>query len=101
MTCGNGVNVALPPLDTNGRTVCGRVPFPQGPAVPESRSKLVFILGFIYRLFPRQPLCTGRIIMTQVGEIYKCELCGNVVEVKEAGGGELVCCGEPMEKQES
>jgi desulfoferrodoxin-like iron-binding protein len=38
-------------------------------------------------------------IMTQVGEIYKCELCGNVVEVKEAGGGELVCCGEPMKKQ--
>jgi len=31
-----------------------------------------------------------------VGEIYECELCGNVVEVKEVGGGELVCCGEPM-----
>ena len=31
-----------------------------------------------------------------VGEIFKCEICGNVVEVKEAGGGELVCCGEPM-----
>ncbi len=30
------------------------------------------------------------------GEIYECEICGNVVEVKEAGGGELVCCGEPM-----
>ena len=30
------------------------------------------------------------------GEVYKCELCGNVVEVKEVGGGELVCCGEPM-----
>jgi desulfoferrodoxin-like iron-binding protein len=27
-----------------------------------------------------------------VGEIYECELCGNVVEVKEVGGGELVCC---------
>jgi desulfoferrodoxin-like iron-binding protein len=33
----------------------------------------------------------------EVGEIYKCEICGNVVEVKEAGGGELVCCGKPME----
>jgi desulfoferrodoxin-like iron-binding protein len=32
----------------------------------------------------------------EVGEVYKCEICGNVVEVKEAGGGELVCCGEPM-----
>ncbi len=32
----------------------------------------------------------------KVGEIYKCEICGNVVVVKEVGGGELVCCGEPM-----
>jgi len=32
-----------------------------------------------------------------VGDIYKCELCGNVVELKEVGGGELICCGEPME----
>lgn len=30
-------------------------------------------------------------------ELYKCIICGNVVEVKEAGGGELVCCGQPME----
>ncbi|MFZ1128440.1 desulfoferrodoxin FeS4 iron-binding domain-containing protein [Methanoregula sp.] len=30
------------------------------------------------------------------GQIFKCEICGNVVIVKEAGGGELVCCGEPM-----
>ncbi len=30
------------------------------------------------------------------GEVYKCDLCGNVVEVKKAGGGELYCCGEPM-----
>ncbi len=37
--------------------------------------------------------------MTMVGEIYKCELCGNVVEVKEAGDGELVCCDQPMKKQ--
>ena len=37
--------------------------------------------------------------MPAVGEIYKCEICGNVVEVKEAGDGELVCCGQPMEKQ--
>ncbi len=34
-----------------------------------------------------------------VGEVYKCEICGNVVEVKEVGGGELVCCGEPMNLQ--
>src|SRR3989339_242370 len=29
-------------------------------------------------------------------EIYKCSVCGNVVEVIFAGGGELVCCGKPM-----
>jgi len=29
-------------------------------------------------------------------EIYKCELCGNMVEVVHSGGGELVCCGQPM-----
>jgi len=34
--------------------------------------------------------------MTQRLEIYKCELCGNIVEVLTAGGGELVCCGQPM-----
>ncbi len=28
--------------------------------------------------------------------IYRCELCGNIVEVVHAGGGELVCCGAPM-----
>jgi len=29
-------------------------------------------------------------------EVYKCEICGNIVEVLHGGGGELVCCGEPM-----
>ncbi len=31
-------------------------------------------------------------------ESYKCSICGNVVEVQEVGGGELVCCGKPMDK---
>ena len=30
-------------------------------------------------------------------EIYKCSVCGNVVETLVVGGGELVCCGKPME----
>lgn len=34
--------------------------------------------------------------MTQKLEIYKCEVCGNIVEMVHAGAGELVCCGEPM-----
>ena len=29
-------------------------------------------------------------------EIYKCEKCGNIVEVLTGGAGELVCCGAPM-----
>lgn len=29
-------------------------------------------------------------------EIYKCMVCGNIVEVTHGGDGELVCCGEPM-----
>ena len=29
-------------------------------------------------------------------EIYKCEVCGNIVEVLHGGKGELVCCGKPM-----
>lgn len=34
--------------------------------------------------------------MAQALEIYKCESCGNIVEVFHAGPGELVCCGSPM-----
>jgi len=34
--------------------------------------------------------------MRQVLEIYKCEVCGNIVEVLHGGEGELVCCGQPM-----
>jgi superoxide reductase len=30
-------------------------------------------------------------------EIYKCKICGNIVEVLHAGAGQLVCCGQPME----
>jgi superoxide reductase len=29
-------------------------------------------------------------------EIYKCDACGNIVEVFQAGPGELACCGSPM-----
>lgn len=36
--------------------------------------------------------------VAQVGEVYKCNICGNIVEILFVGGGELVCCGKPMEK---
>jgi len=29
-------------------------------------------------------------------QVYKCEVCGNIVELLHGGDGELVCCGEPM-----
>jgi len=34
--------------------------------------------------------------MTKQNEVYKCEICGNIVEVLHEASGELVCCGEPM-----
>lgn len=38
--------------------------------------------------------------MAEVLQIYKCEVCGNIVEVVHGGAGELVCCGEPMKLYE-
>ncbi len=35
--------------------------------------------------------------MTELNQIYKCNICGNIVEVLHSGAGELVCCGQPME----
>ncbi len=35
--------------------------------------------------------------MVERSQIYKCNICGNIVTVLHAGGGELVCCGQPME----
>ena len=34
--------------------------------------------------------------MTKINDIYKCEVCGNIVEVLHTGAGELVCCNQPM-----
>ena len=34
--------------------------------------------------------------MAEQLQIYKCEVCGNIVEVLHGGGGELVCCKQPM-----
>lgn len=36
--------------------------------------------------------------MAEKLEIYKCMVCGNIVEVLHGGAGQLVCCGQPMEK---
>ncbi len=35
--------------------------------------------------------------MAKLGEVFKCELCGNEVTVTKAGGSPtIVCCGKPM-----
>lgn len=35
--------------------------------------------------------------MAERMQVYKCEMCGNIVEVLHGGPGELACCNEPME----
>ncbi len=34
--------------------------------------------------------------MTKRGDIYRCDLCGNIVEVLHGAEGQLVCCGKEM-----
>lgn len=34
--------------------------------------------------------------MTKQHEIYRCAICGNIVEVTNPAVGQLVCCGRPM-----
>lgn len=34
--------------------------------------------------------------MTEINQVYKCEICGNIVDVLYSGDGQLVCCGQPM-----
>jgi superoxide reductase len=36
--------------------------------------------------------------MPEKMDVFKCDLCGNVVEVLTAGAGDLVCCGQDMKK---
>jgi len=36
---------------------------------------------------------------TQLLQIYKCDVCGNMVEMIRAGMGQLICCGQPMTLQ--
>lgn len=38
--------------------------------------------------------------MAQRLQVYKCDTCGNIVEVLHGGQGELVCCGKPMKLME-
>jgi superoxide reductase len=38
--------------------------------------------------------------MSKVLEVYKCSVCGNIVELFICGGGPLSCCGTPMQLQD-
>ena len=38
--------------------------------------------------------------MTKKFEVYKCEICGNIVEVLHEGESALVCCGQEMNRME-
>ena len=35
--------------------------------------------------------------MTELSQVYRCRVCGNMAEMVHAGAGSMVCCGEPME----
>jgi superoxide reductase len=39
--------------------------------------------------------------MTERNQIWKCEICGNIIDVVHSGVGQLVCCGQPMVLMES
>ena len=36
-------------------------------------------------------------MVKEKNEVYRCKVCGNIVEVNNVGGGTLVCCGQEME----
>lgn len=38
--------------------------------------------------------------MTQLNQIYRCTVCGNIVEILNPANGQLVCCGKPMQHLE-
>lgn len=37
--------------------------------------------------------------MDSENQIYKCSICGNIVEVLHSGKKDMICCGKPMELQ--
>jgi desulfoferrodoxin-like iron-binding protein len=66
--------------------------------VPKPISRSPFILGANTGAEPNRALGEKKMVNVQkAGEIYRCAICGNVVLVTEAGGGEIVCHGEPMQ----
>jgi superoxide reductase len=33
----------------------------------------------------------------ELNQVYKCNICGNIIQINFVGGGPLVCCGQPMQ----
>jgi desulfoferrodoxin-like iron-binding protein len=59
-----------------------------------------FRLHSVYQDWIRIEETREMVNVSKEGQVFRCEICGNVVVVKEAGGGELICCGEPMQLEE-
>ena len=38
--------------------------------------------------------------MTKILQVYKCNVCGNIVEVLDYGDGDLTCCNQRMQLQQ-
>jgi len=66
--------------------------------VPEQGPE--FTPGIVHQDSSRIVETKDMVNVSKEGQVFRCEICGNVVEVKEAGGGELICCGEPMVLEE-
>ena len=54
-------------------------------------------MGGVFNFLLLQNNKKGENTMTKKLELYKCNLCNNLVEVMHEGVGELVCCNQPME----
>jgi desulfoferrodoxin-like iron-binding protein len=46
--------------------------------------------------FSDSPFNYKEVLMPNAGEVYKCNICGNIVYVLEGGGADLICCEEEM-----
>ena len=66
---------------------------------PNSRGKVLKELR-LKNNYPPNPEKEVNMAVEEVGEKYRCNVCGNEVVVTKAGGGVLVCCGQEMEKIE-
>ena len=38
--------------------------------------------------------------MTEINQVWKCDICGNIIVLVHKGADSLVCCGQPMKLQQ-